>query len=121
MIPDCLLPPVGRDVRVDLRHLVTLSLGPAMDMSDSVPAPNLDRALCPNSLAPTLSLQRREYWEEINPLLAKCIKRQRHPLPGVCEDDTCKHGPSPTTGAFRLCLLLAVPGRQLLLMVYLGT
>ena len=32
---------------------------------------NLDRALCPNSLAPTLGLQRREYWEEINPLLAK--------------------------------------------------
>ena len=42
-----------------------------MDMSDSVPASNLDRALCPNSLAPTLGLQRREYWEEINPLLAK--------------------------------------------------
>ena len=66
MIPDCLLPPVGGDVRVDLRHLVTLSLGPAMDMSDCVPAPNMDRALCPNSLAPTLGLQRREY-----PLLAK--------------------------------------------------
>ena len=71
MIPDCLLPPVEGDVRVDLRHLVTLSLGPAMDMSDSVPASNLDRALCPNSLAPTLGLQRWEYWEEINPLLAK--------------------------------------------------
>ena len=56
---------------MDLRHLVTLSLGPAMDMSDSVPASNLDRALCPNSLAPTLGLQRREYWEEINPLLVK--------------------------------------------------
>ena len=71
MIPDCLLPLVGGDVRVDLRHLVTLSLGPAMDMSDCIPAPNLDRALCPNSLAPTLGLQRREYWEEINPLLTK--------------------------------------------------
>ena len=70
MIPDCLLPPVGGDVRVDLRHLVTLSLFP-MDMSDCVPAPNLDRALCPNSLDPTLGLQRREYWEEINLLLAK--------------------------------------------------
>ena len=56
---------------MDLHHLVTLSLGPAMDISDSVPASNLDRALCPNSLAPTLGLQRREYWEEINPLLAK--------------------------------------------------
>ena len=47
MIPDCLLPPVGgRDVRVGLRHLVTLSLGPAVDMSDYVPSPNLDQALC---------------------------------------------------------------------------
>ena len=40
-------------------------------MSDYVPSPNLDRALCPNSLAPTLGLQRREYWEEVNLLLAK--------------------------------------------------
>ena len=48
-------------------------------------------------------------------------KRQRHPLPGVCEDDTCQHGPSPTTGTFRLCLLLAVHGRQLLIMVHFGT
>ena len=61
MIPDCLLPPVGEDVCIDLRHLVTLSLGPAVDMSDSMLPPNLDRALCPNSLAPTLGLQRWEY------------------------------------------------------------
>ena len=57
MIPDC--------------HLVTLSLGPAVDMRDSMPSPNLDQALCSSSLAPTLGLQRREYWDEVNPLLAK--------------------------------------------------
>ena len=51
MVPDCLLPPVGGDVRIDLRHLVTLSLGPPVDMSDSMPPPNLDRALCPCSHA----------------------------------------------------------------------
>ena len=71
MIPDCLLPPVGGEVRVDLRHLVTLSLGPAMDMSSCVPEPHLERALCPTSLAKTLGLQRREYWEKLNPILTK--------------------------------------------------
>ena len=50
---------------------VTLSMGPAVDMSDSMPSPNLDRALCPNSLAPTLGLQRWEYWDEVNPLLSR--------------------------------------------------
>ena len=40
-------------------------------MSDSMPTPNLDRALCPNSLAPTLGLQRREYWDEVNLLLSQ--------------------------------------------------
>ena len=44
---------------------------PAVDMSDSMPSQNLDRALCPNSLAPTLGLQRREYWDEVNPLLSR--------------------------------------------------
>ena len=71
MIPDCLLPPVGGDIRIDLCHLVTLSLGPAIKMGDSMPPPNLDRALCPNSLAPTLGQQRREYWDEVNPLLSQ--------------------------------------------------
>ena len=71
MVPECLLPPMGGDVYVDLCHLVTLSLGPAVDMSDSMPSPNLDRALCTNSLAPTLGLQRREYWDKVNPLLSK--------------------------------------------------
>ena len=71
MIPDCLLPPVGVEVRVDLRHHVTLSLGPAVDMGDWVPEPHLERALCPISLAKTLGLQRREYWEELNTILMK--------------------------------------------------
>ena len=72
MIPDCLLPPVGGGARSSgspsPRHPFP---GISYGMSDSVPASNLDQALCPNSLAPTLGLQRREYWEEINPLLAK--------------------------------------------------
>ena len=32
MVPDCLMPPVDNMVRIDLRHHVELSLGPAVDM-----------------------------------------------------------------------------------------
>ena len=34
MIPDNLIPPVGSDVHIDLRHVVTLQLGPATDIGD---------------------------------------------------------------------------------------
>ena len=71
MVPDCLLPPVGGTVRVDLRHHVSLSLGPAVDMTNWVPETHLEKALCPSSLAKTLGLQRRDYWEELNPILEK--------------------------------------------------
>ena len=69
MVPDCIVPPVNSTVRVDLRHHVGLSLGPAVDMTNWSPEPNLERALCPASLADTLGLQRRAYWDELNPLL----------------------------------------------------
>ena len=36
MVPDCLMPPVDNMVRIDLRHHVGLSLGPAVDMTDCV-------------------------------------------------------------------------------------
>ena len=69
MVPDCLVPPASGSVRVDLRHHVSLSLGPAVDMSDWVPETHLEKALCPTSLAKTLGLQRPHYWEELNPIL----------------------------------------------------
>ena len=31
----------------------------------------MEKALCPSSLADTLGLQRRQYWEELNPILKK--------------------------------------------------
>ena len=71
MVPDCIVPPVSGTVRVDLRHHVGLSLGPAVDMTNWSPEDNLERALCPASLADTLGLQRRAYWDEVNPLLKK--------------------------------------------------
>ena len=56
MVPDCIVPPVSGTVRVDLRHHIGLSLGPAVDMASWVPEPNLEKALCPASLADTLGL-----------------------------------------------------------------
>ena len=69
MVPDCLIPPENDTVRVDLRHHVSLSLGPAVDMTNWSPEDHLERALCPATLSDTLGLQRREYWEELNPIL----------------------------------------------------
>ena len=71
MVPDCLLPPIGGTVRVDPRHHVSLSLGPAVDMMNWVPETHLEQALCPSSLTKTLGLQLRDYWEELNPILKK--------------------------------------------------
>ena len=71
MIPDCLVPPAGEDVHIALRHVVTLRLGPAADMGDDLPPLDLALALCSRPLAPTLGLQRKDYWEEINPLLVE--------------------------------------------------
>ena len=71
MVPDFIVPPAGGLVRVDLRHHVSLSLRQALDMAHWVPEPNMEKALCPSSLADTLGLQRRHYWEELNPILKK--------------------------------------------------
>ena len=69
VIPDCLVPPVGDEVHIDLRHVVTLQLGPATDMGNDLPPPNLECALCRKPLAATHGLQRRDYWQEVNSLL----------------------------------------------------
>ena len=69
MVPDCIVPPENGTIRVDLRHHVGLSLGPAVDMTNWSPKVNLERSLCPASLADTLGLQRRAYWDELNPIL----------------------------------------------------
>ena len=82
LIPDTFSgPTVNADSPVVLQHVVGLTLGPAADLSSSLPAPNLDRALCRNSVLPTLTKRRRSYWAEVNPILrrwqnvndAKCL------------------------------------------------
>ena len=57
MVPDCLVPPASGSVRIDLRLHVSLSLGAAVDMSNWVPETQLERALCPTSLAKTLGVE----------------------------------------------------------------
>ena len=55
----------------DLQHLVGLSLGPAENLSAILPREELHLALCDNSLRPTLTAGRKDYWSEITPLLRK--------------------------------------------------
>ena len=64
-------PTVNADSPVVLQHVVGLSLGPAVDLSSSLPPPDLDGALCRNSVLPTLTRRRRSYWAEINPILRR--------------------------------------------------
>ena len=65
LIPDTVGPTVHADSLLVLQHVVGLS--PAVDLS----LPDLDRALCNNSVLPTLIRRRRAYWAEINPILQK--------------------------------------------------
>ena len=48
MVPDCLFPPIGSEVKIDLRHFLTLKLGPATDITEDSPQPGLAGALCTN-------------------------------------------------------------------------
>ena len=96
MVPDYIVPPENGSVRIDLRHHVSLSLGPAVDMSNWVPETQLEKALCPTSLAKTLGLQGKDYWEELNPP-EEMAERERWPLSGVRTTYKSEYGPSPST------------------------
>ena len=71
LIPDTVGPTVDADSPVVLQHVVGLSLGPAVDLSSSLPPTDLALALCDNSVLPTLTRRRRAYWAQINPILRK--------------------------------------------------
>ena len=62
---------VDAESPVLLQHVVGLSLGPAVDLSSSLPPNDLALALCDNSVLPTMTKRRRAYWTEINPILRK--------------------------------------------------
>ena len=69
LIPDTVGPTVDAESPVDIQHVV--SLGPATNLSSTLPPADLTLALCKNSVLPTLGLGRRDYWDEINPILRK--------------------------------------------------
>ena len=71
LIPDTVGPTVDAESPVDLQHVVGQSLGPTTNLSSSLPPADLALALCENSVLPTLGLGRRDYWDEINPILRK--------------------------------------------------
>ena len=48
-----------------------LRLGAAENLSACVPREDLHLSLCDNSLCPTLTADRRDYWTEVTPLLRK--------------------------------------------------
>ena len=59
------------DSPLALQHVVGLQLGTPVDLSSSLPPPDLDRALCDNSVLPSLIRKRKAYWSEINSILQK--------------------------------------------------
>ena len=58
IMPDCLVPPVGNEAQIDLRHVIELQLGSPFDMGSELPPPDLALRLTPNSLDQTLHRQR---------------------------------------------------------------
>ena len=117
MVPDCLLPPVDNIVRIDLRHHVGLSLGPAVDMTRWSPEAHLDRAMCPGPLLDTLELQRREFWGELGPILKKWKTYKRQQVSGLWRVDQDQHGPPHQAETHYVPVFLAVPGAQLFAVV----
>ena len=71
LIPDSVSSTVDSVSLADLQHVVGLSLGSAENLSSTLPQDELHLALCDNSLRPTLTLGRQDYWSEITPILRK--------------------------------------------------
>ena len=70
LVPDTFSSPIlNASSPVVLQHVIGLTLGAAVDLSSSLPAANLDRTLCGNSILPTLRKRQNSYWAELNPIL----------------------------------------------------
>ena len=61
LIPDSTTSTADDISPVDLQHVVGLSLGPAENLSATLPRDELHLALCDNSLRPTLTAGRQNY------------------------------------------------------------
>ena len=64
LIPDTVGTMVNADSPLALQHVVGLQLGTPVDLSSSLPPPDLDRALSSNSVLPSLIRKRKAYWSE---------------------------------------------------------
>ena len=71
IVPDTVGTRVSANSPLALQHVVGLRLGTAVDLSSLLPPPDLDRALCDNSVLPSLIRRRKAYWTEMNPILQK--------------------------------------------------
>ena len=63
--------PTPDHIKVLIPDTVGPSLGPATNLSSTLPPVDLALVLCENSVLLTLGLGRRDYWEEVNPILRK--------------------------------------------------
>ena len=59
LIPDTVGTMVNTDSPLALQHVVGLRLGTPIDLSSSLPPPDLDRALCDNLVLPSLIRKRK--------------------------------------------------------------
>ena len=121
LIPDTFSgPTVNANSPVVLQHVVGLTLGPAVDLSSSLPAPNLERALCRNSVLPTLNKRRGSYWSEINPILQRWQNVNDAQCP-VCDGlNQSEYVSTPTTFTYDLPMFLALPCFELPGVVCIG-
>ena len=71
LIPDTVGTRVKADSPLALQNVVGLRLGTAVDLSSSLPPPDLDLAFCDNLVLQSLIRRRKAYWTEINPILHK--------------------------------------------------
>ena len=69
LIPDSVSSTVDGGSPADLQHVVGLNLGSAENLSSTLPQDELYLTLFDNSLLPTLTLGRSDYWSEITPIL----------------------------------------------------
>ena len=110
LIPDTVGPTVDAESPVDLQHVVGLSLGPAANLSLTLPPADLALALCDNSLLPTLTLSRRDYWDYWDDYWdEKMAVHKRRQMPGMRPANPSKYVAPPMALTHVLPVFLALP------------
>ena len=81
----------------------------------------MEKALCPASLADTLGLQRRDYWDELNPILKKWKSVNNSNCPECDRFIKVNMGHHIRLMHSTYVVFLEVSGYELLLVVHVGT